>query len=83
MRRELKDLLYNLQCIDIIGNTNLIISQISISSSDVIPLGLFVAVRGLNNVGHDFINDAISCGAHCIIYESVPKDIEKKIIYTS
>ncbi len=81
MRRELKDLLYNLQCIDIIGNTNLIISQISISSSDVIPLGLFVAVRGLNNDGHDFINDAISCGAHCIICESVPKDIEKKITY--
>ena len=59
----------------------MIISQISISSSDVIPLGLFVAVRGLNNDGHDFINDAISCGAHCIICERVPKDIEKKITY--
>ena len=56
----------------------MIISQISISSSDVIPLGLFVAVRGLNNDGlYDFINDAISCGAHCIICESVPKDIEE------
>ena len=30
---------------------------------------LFVAIPGLKNDGHDFITEAIACGAQFIVYE--------------
>tara|TARA_B100000902_G_C27253457_1_gene886536 strand:+ start:109 stop:1566 length:1458 start_codon:yes stop_codon:yes gene_type:complete len=81
MNRELRVLLYNLQYLDIIGSTYLTISQICINSSNVVLSSLFIALRGINNDGHDFINDAISSGANSVICESLPQDIDDRITY--
>ncbi len=81
MKRVLRDLLYNLKYVDILGSTDLVISQPCINSVNVVESSLFVALRGVNNDGHDFISHAISLGANSVLCESLPKDLEKKITY--
>jgi len=53
------------------GDIDRDISGVMYDSRDVKDGGLFVAVRGENFNGHDFIEDAIRKGAAAIVYESV------------
>ncbi len=51
-------------------NNDISVSGISIDSRTIKPGQAFIAVKGNNFDGHDFINEAIKKGAVCVISES-------------
>jgi UDP-N-acetylmuramoyl-L-alanyl-D-glutamate--2,6-diaminopimelate ligase len=65
----LRDILYKVEILHIIGNTNMAISSICFNSNIATKLSLFVAIKGLNTNGHDYIDSALSAGAHVIMHE--------------
>ena len=65
----LRDILYKVEILQIIGNTNVTISSICFNSNSSIKLSLFVAIKGLHRNGHDYIDAALSAGAHVILHE--------------
>ena len=81
MKKMLKDLLCNLQYVDIVGSTELSVSQLCINSTNVVPPSLFIALRGSNNDGHNFIRDAISLGADSVICERLHNNLADKVTY--
>lgn len=77
----LKDVLYKAGMIEIIGSTNVAISSICADSRKANKDSLFVAVRGLANDGHLFIDQTIQTGAVAIVCEEFPEKISEKTTY--
>lgn len=70
---KLTRLIEGLDIINISGDSSGDVSGVCFSADNCESGSLFVAIGGLKNDGHDFINEAISRGARFIVYE---KDIE-------
>ena len=64
---KLNDILKETHYIDFIGDGNIEISDITCSSRDVVPGGIFVCIKGFKTDGHKYIEDAIKKGAVCIV----------------
>jgi len=79
----LKDLLYKVDLMQIVGSTNCAIPHVCFDSRDVQKDSLFVAVKGSLSDGHLFIEKAISLGALAIICEDFPSDINPDVVYIS
>ncbi len=65
----LKELIKEIENLDIRGSTNIKVNNVSKNSNEIKPGDLFVAIKGSKSDGHDFINDAIIKGAKCILCE--------------
>ncbi|MFA5322301.1 MAG: Mur ligase domain-containing protein, partial [Smithella sp.] len=70
---KLTRLIKGLDIINISGESSGDVSKVCFSADNCESGSLFVAIPGLKNDGHDFINEAVSRGAKFIVYE---KDIE-------
>lgn len=79
--RSLAEILKDIQPETVIGSKELIISQINFDSRKVKPGSLFVATRGTQVDGHDFIEKAIGSGAVAIICEALPEHLVKEVTY--
>ena len=77
----LKELLKGLSLKRIVGSTSVAISSIHDNSLGVTSGSLFIALKGENTNGHDFISDAISKGAVAIICEDLPNKIMNSVTY--
>jgi UDP-N-acetylmuramoyl-L-alanyl-D-glutamate--2,6-diaminopimelate ligase len=77
----LSDILYKAGLEEVLGSTNLAISSISFDSRKAKKDGLFIAVRGTQSDGHNFITTAINNGAVAIVCENLPQEISEKITY--
>lgn len=69
----LKDLLYKVSIQSVKGNTNIAIGSLHTDSRSVIPGGCFIAIKGTEADGHEFIENAIEKGAVAIICEYLPE----------
>ncbi len=78
---NLKQLIGDLECMQIIGSTDVDIAGIQFDSRAVSSNNLFVAVKGTLIDGHLFINKAIELGASAVICEVIPKEISNSISY--
>ena len=58
-------------------NDDFFISNVAIDSRNVRNNGIFFAIKGENNDGHNFIQNAIDNGSVCIICEYIPKSIKE------
>ena len=67
----LKELIKEIEDLEIKGNTNIQIRNVSKNSNDIVPGDLFVAINGANLDGHDFIKEAVIKGAKCVLSERV------------
>ena len=74
--KNLKEILFKVTVDAVYGDTTVIVKDICFNSSKVKKDGLFVAINGYNNDGHNFINEAINNGATTIVCEKLPKDFE-------
>ncbi|MFD2873668.1 UDP-N-acetylmuramoyl-L-alanyl-D-glutamate--2,6-diaminopimelate ligase [Mucilaginibacter ximonensis] len=70
--RSLSDIITGLPFTELQGSADVEISSIVFDSRKVVPGCLFVAVRGTQVDGHDYIEKAIEMGAVAVICEELP-----------
>lgn len=77
----LKDILYRVSLEAVVGNTNVAVNSIHFDSRKVDFNDVFVAVRGTQSDGHNFIEKAVEKGALAIVCEEMPKTIVNGVTY--
>ena len=70
---KLSQLLKNIKPLEITGDINREIHDISCNSGNIREGGLFVAISGFKKDGHDFITEAIKNGAAAVIAQKKVK----------
>ena len=73
---KLKDLLTKIKPVEIIGNADIDITGINIDSRKIESGHLFVAMRGTQVDGHQFIPKAIEKGATAVLCEEIAEPVE-------
>lgn len=68
--KTLSELIANLDSEEITGEVSKVISSIHFDSRVVEKNSIFVAIKGIEKDGHEFINEATSNGAIVIVYEN-------------
>lgn len=66
---------------EIIGDDSIDISSITADSRKCGKSTLFVAVRGVNVDGHDFIAQAVKAGTSAVVCEEIPVDVNEEITW--
>ncbi|MCL2167626.1 MAG: UDP-N-acetylmuramoyl-L-alanyl-D-glutamate--2,6-diaminopimelate ligase [Lentimicrobiaceae bacterium] len=80
--KKLKNLFAKLKPIQIIGNEDITISNMQFDSRKVVEKNtLYVAQKGTQADGHQFINQAIANGATAIVCEVIPEIIAENCTY--
>ncbi|MFN3916898.1 MAG: UDP-N-acetylmuramoyl-L-alanyl-D-glutamate--2,6-diaminopimelate ligase [Flavobacteriales bacterium] len=77
----LRDILYGVRIVDIKGPTNIAIDYVEYDSRKVKGYSLFVAIKGTQTDGHQFISKAIEDGAIAIVCENLPDSLRPDITY--
>ena len=78
---RLRDLLYKVNIIKVVGSINIDISNVYFDSRKVGADGLFVAIRGAVSDGHNYIQMAIDKGVLAVVVEKIPFTINAGITY--
>ena len=65
----------------IVGNLNTTVSSITANSKQVTPQGLFVAIKGTQVDGHQYIDAAIAQGASVVVCQTLPKELAPEVTY--
>lgn len=78
---RLSQLIINLNHLGITGETSKNVKGVNIDSRKVGQDHLFIAVRGTQADGHNFIGKAIEAGASVIVCEELPADIRPEVTY--
>lgn len=76
MTKSLREILESVKTSSVHGNLDVEICGITSDSRKVAPGMLFVAVRGVNVDGHNYISAAISAGATAIVAEDFREDCD-------
>jgi UDP-N-acetylmuramoyl-L-alanyl-D-glutamate--2,6-diaminopimelate ligase len=76
---QLNEIIKNLRPVQIIGNQDITIENIEFDSRRVSKGALFVAVRGTQVDGHDYILRALAAGASAVICEEMPEVVPDEI----
>lgn len=79
--RALKDILYKVSLTSTIGDMEVAVKNIVFDSRKIEAEDVFVAVRGTQVDGHDFIELALDNGAKTIVCEDLPAEIRSGISY--
>lgn len=79
--KNLSNILHYAGLTEVRGNTDINIASVCSNSARVDKNDLFVAVRGTQTDGHQYIGDAIEKGAVAIVCEQIPEKIIKEITY--
>ena len=77
----LRDIINGIKPIEVIGQTDIDINQVEIDSRKAKPGSLFVAMRGTQTDGHQYIGKAIELGASAILCETLPDQQADGVIY--
>ncbi len=78
---RLKELLKNIKPTQIVGDENIDITGVNIDSRKIKPGHLFVAMRGTQVDGHQFIPKALDLGAVAILCEDLPEEQKEGVTY--
>ena len=77
----LKDILYKARITAVHGSTHIAVNHLTMDSRTVKKFTLFVAVRGTQADGHDYIQQAIEKGAIGIVCEALPEQLKDNVTY--
>lgn len=77
----LRDIVYRVSIEAVKGSTDIPIHTIDFDSRKIGANDLFVAIRGTQSNGHDFIDKAISQGAVAIVCDTFPTDLSEGVTY--
>jgi len=78
---KLKDLLYKVSIVKVIGTTDVEVLNIQFDSRKVENGDLFIAISGAITDGHKYIEQTILSGAKVIIVEKIPQNFNNSITY--
>ena len=78
---QLQDILYKVSIRSVHGNLDVVINDLQVDSRKVNKGSLFIAVKGVNADGHQFINNVIEKGATVIVCEVLPLTLNESITY--
>lgn len=77
----LRDILYKTNLQEVHGSTNIAITSLAFDSRKVAKDSLFIAMKGMQSDGHNFIDKAIELGAIAVVCEVLPEILNEKISY--
>jgi len=77
----LNDILKEVQVLQTIGNTAMQVAELCIDSRNAKAGAAFIAVKGTQVDGHEFISKAIEQGASIIVCEMLPGDLKEDVTY--
>ncbi len=78
---QLNDLIKTIDTIEIVGNKNIEITGVSIDSRRIEKGHMFIAIKGTQVDGHNYIGKAIALGASAILCEDIPENRSEGITY--
>lgn len=78
---KLKEILAKITPTQIVGNEEVEISGINIDSRQIKEGHLFVAVKGTQADGHNYIGKAIENGAVAVICETIPENAPEHVVF--
>ena len=78
---QLTELIKNIDDLEIFGSNQIAVNNVSNNSKKIKSGDIYIAIKGSNFDGHDFIDDAIKEGAVCIICEVYPLSRLENITY--
>ena len=73
--------MYKVAIEGVLGSTNCFVAEIALDSRDVIKNSMFVAIKGYERDGHDYIDKALALGASSIVCEQLPKELNQEVVY--
>lgn len=77
----LQDILFGVSLREVVGSTQLSIKDIQIDSRKVQEGSVFVAIKGIQADGHEFIATAIQKGAVAIVCEQLPSSLQEGVVF--
>ena len=77
----LKEILKNIKTVTVNGSLDIEIAEVNIDSRQVGQGHLFVAVRGTQTDGHQYIDKAVAQGATAILCEQEPATLAPGVTY--
>ena len=78
---NLQELLYKVNIIKVVGTTNIEVVAIAFDSRKIKNDSLFVAIKGTQSDGHNYISQTIKAGATVIVLQDMPVDLDDKVTY--
>ncbi len=79
--RKLKNILKNVNVNNLTGNTDIDINNIVFDSRKVTKGDLFIAVKGINTDGHQYIDKAVNNGARAVVSEKTQNQTYKGVCF--
>jgi UDP-N-acetylmuramoyl-L-alanyl-D-glutamate--2,6-diaminopimelate ligase len=79
--KHLSELIYKAGLEQVIGATERVIKNVCFDSRKVVNNTLFVATRGTQVDGHEFIGESIEKGAIAIVCETLPRKLNDDVTY--
>lgn len=76
-----EEILRGIDIISVAGDTSGSVSSVEFDSRKVAEGSMFVAVRGYNTDGHNYISSAVASGASVIVCETLPEKPEKHVCW--
>ncbi|HXS35477.1 MAG TPA: UDP-N-acetylmuramoyl-L-alanyl-D-glutamate--2,6-diaminopimelate ligase, partial [Flavipsychrobacter sp.] len=77
----LQDILIQVPSPKVIGEPHVMVGSLCIDSRKATNGSAFIAVRGTNADGHDFIEKAVQQGASVIVCETLPHKMDESVTY--
>lgn len=77
----LEHIVKNLSILNQVGACQSAIERITMDSRTVKEKALFIAVKGTQTDGHQYIDKALTLGAQVIVCEQLPQDLQEGICY--
>ncbi|MBE6329202.1 MAG: UDP-N-acetylmuramoyl-L-alanyl-D-glutamate--2,6-diaminopimelate ligase [Bacteroidales bacterium] len=78
---NLNDILTSLDVVKLVGQSDIDLTGVNSDSRKVEPGSLFVATRGTQVDGHDYIASAIEKGAMAVVCEILPEKLSPDVVY--
>lgn len=79
----LKDILYKVSLVSTSGNMDREIENVAFDSRKVKKGTLFIAVKGTQVDGHDFIVQSVKSGAVAVVCERMPDEVSEEVTYVA
>ncbi len=77
----IKQLIEETKPLKVVGNDNIEVTGIEIDSRRIGPGNAFIAMKGTQVDGHQFIPKALELGATCIVCETLPSELQEGVTF--